>query len=289
MFSYLWVRALEKTKKSLVIWALIFLTLTYSIVFYFLVGHTKACPNTVEDGSPGIWHRYLECRQVNELGDTLGGAFAPIAFLWLAGAVLLQSQELQAQRQELNETQAVMREQLDVARQQVKETEASTTLFRQQTEILREEQNLRAQLRSNDAFNKTYNNIQSSIVSIGGRTISLIHKNGGTFSMQLFSSTYEDNPPIWAKRTLHVAEQLIDQLEEKVGAYRPKNPPPYFEIIQDTIEALEELEFYNGSLTEDYQILIDGMGIPHLRDRLSWLLHLLNGSPRVDGDLNADF
>ena len=40
----------------------------------------------------------------NELGDFLAGAFAPVAFGWLVAAVILQAQELRAQRQELIHT-----------------------------------------------------------------------------------------------------------------------------------------------------------------------------------------
>jgi hypothetical protein len=100
----------------------------------------------------GFWDRYLACRSINELGDALAGAFAPVAFIWLAGTVFIQSQELQAQRQELDETQEVMREQLEVSREQVKETKASTKLFERQTAILEHEHNLREQAASDDAL-----------------------------------------------------------------------------------------------------------------------------------------
>jgi hypothetical protein len=38
---------------------------------------------------------------LGEIGDPLAGIFAPLAFLWLVAAVLVQSQELQEQRKEL--------------------------------------------------------------------------------------------------------------------------------------------------------------------------------------------
>lgn len=41
------------------------------------------------------------CLTPNEIGDFLAGVFAPIAFIWLAYAVVLQSKELRAQQREM--------------------------------------------------------------------------------------------------------------------------------------------------------------------------------------------
>ena len=41
------------------------------------------------------------CMTANETGDFLAGFFAPLAFLWLAAAVFIQSRELREQRREL--------------------------------------------------------------------------------------------------------------------------------------------------------------------------------------------
>jgi hypothetical protein len=49
----------------------------------------------------------------NEIGDTLAGIFAPLAFIWIVVTVFLQSQELAEQRRELSLT----REELRLARE----------------------------------------------------------------------------------------------------------------------------------------------------------------------------
>ncbi|EHJ97683.1 hypothetical protein [Agrobacterium tumefaciens] len=89
---------------------------------------------------------------VNEIGDSLGGAFAPLAFIFLAGALVIQAFELASQRHEINETQAVMAAQLAVAREQVKETIASTALLTAQTNLLTQQHSLRL---ADDEFDKT--------------------------------------------------------------------------------------------------------------------------------------
>ncbi|MND89790.1 hypothetical protein D3C87_1023750 [compost metagenome] len=129
-------------------------TLIYLPFAYVLIKDSGACAPPIA-GEPAYWefyYRYLVCREVNVIGDTFAGFFAPLAFIWLAGAVYIQSQELAAQRRELDETQEVMRAQLEVARQQVEETKASTDLFREQTEILKKEQHQREQKQADEEF-----------------------------------------------------------------------------------------------------------------------------------------
>ncbi len=49
-------------------------------------------------GTPDDW---LEKTKLNNLGDFLAGVFAPIAFIWVAVAVFIQSRELSLQRDEM--------------------------------------------------------------------------------------------------------------------------------------------------------------------------------------------
>lgn len=102
------------------------------------LGGVQSCPAVPEDLA---WletqrARFLSCLPVNALGDFLAGLFAPLAFLWLAGTVFIQSRELRAQRAELELTRMVMTE-------QVGETRASRELFDAQTSILRKELELK--------------------------------------------------------------------------------------------------------------------------------------------------
>lgn len=131
----------KKTKKSITIWVLSGISLAYIGIVYLLIKETETCKNVAISTNlfKGFWDQYLGCRSVNELGDTLAGAFAPVAFLWLMGAVFIQSQELKAQREELDETQEVMRAQLKTSIEQVTETKKSTALIEAQTNLLSEE------------------------------------------------------------------------------------------------------------------------------------------------------
>lgn len=80
------------------------------------------------------------CLAANELGDYLSGVFAPIAFLWLIAAVVLQSRELAAQREVLELTQEEMVEQRKVSQLQMEETRKQAELISKQTEVILSEQ-----------------------------------------------------------------------------------------------------------------------------------------------------
>ncbi|PYB71437.1 hypothetical protein DMY87_19055 [Rhizobium wuzhouense] len=74
----------------------------------------------------------------------MAGAFAPVAFLWLVAAVLIQAQELRAQReelamtrQELADSREVMREQAEQARNQALQAQRQADFIGEQTENLR--------------------------------------------------------------------------------------------------------------------------------------------------------
>jgi hypothetical protein len=79
------------------------ITFSYLAALVVLSGTTSICahPPLPGWGWSAISANYLSCRSLNELGDFLAGAFAPLAFVWVAGTVFIQSRELAAQRKEL--------------------------------------------------------------------------------------------------------------------------------------------------------------------------------------------
>lgn len=155
----------KKPQKSRTYLVLVAISLAYIGVYYLLMRETEECdPQKFFVRNHlfhGFWDQYLACRSINELGDALAGAFAPVAFIWLAGTVFIQSKELEAQRQELDETQEVMREQLAVAKEQVEETRASTALFKKQTGILEFDHQKRLQNEANKEFDADVNFVLS--------------------------------------------------------------------------------------------------------------------------------
>lgn len=72
----------------------------------------------------------------NELGDMLAGFFAPLAFLWLFVATMMQSEELRLQRNEIGENRIVMQEQADAAKSQADFLKYQTEAMQTQAAIM---------------------------------------------------------------------------------------------------------------------------------------------------------
>lgn len=60
----------------------------------------------------------LWCGKLNELGDFLAGFFTPLAFLWLVVGYFLQKEELGLQRQEFQQMQKALGQQVEVMKEQ---------------------------------------------------------------------------------------------------------------------------------------------------------------------------
>jgi hypothetical protein len=86
-----------------------------------------------------FWQAHVSCLAANEIGDFLGGAFAPLAFLWLIAAVFLQRHELEAQRSDLKLSRALLSQQIEEAKENVKyirEQTLKTNTFVKSTVIM---------------------------------------------------------------------------------------------------------------------------------------------------------
>lgn len=94
---------------------------------------------------PGQVAHFDGCLKPNEIGDLFAGLFAPLAFIWLAVAVLVQAQELQAQREELALTREEMEAQREEMASQRKVWEAQLKETKAQTKALVVEGNERKQ------------------------------------------------------------------------------------------------------------------------------------------------
>lgn len=127
-------------------------TAIYLVPFILIVFARGQCVDAEAHWSDwllfGLHQRYLGCRSLNELGDFLAGVFAPLALVWVAGAVYIQSLELKAQRDDLKETRAVME-------RHAAESEATKVYIGQQTEIQKRQQDQREQDRSDREFDES--------------------------------------------------------------------------------------------------------------------------------------
>lgn len=129
----------SKDGRSLIIGGAVGITVGFLVLFGWLLSRTDKCPNGWE-----VWER-LACLEPNALGDTFAGAFAPVAFVWLVAAVMLQRNELKAQRQELRESR-------EVAEAQVVEARNNVAFMEQQTHLLQAREEFERKEKTDDEF-----------------------------------------------------------------------------------------------------------------------------------------
>lgn len=219
-------------------WVKIALTVATAIYLpfaYGLIKDTGACAPPIAEDHPywEFYYRYLACREVNEVGDTFAGFFAPLAFIWLAGAVYIQSQELAAQRAELDETQAVMREQLEVARQQVEETRATTSLLKEQGEAVGDERRRQTALEADTAFNAMKDRFVEEVNNRGRQHLVFHHAGIKQFAF--------DCPFGSEKLARPTFERCIADLKEQVREIEAARETYRMELFECDIEALRSL------------------------------------------------
>lgn len=80
------------------------------------------------------WDEFVKL-PANSVGDTLAGIFAPLAFLWLVIATLLQRRELELQRLEFKDARHVYAQQRDELANSAKQAERSALAVEQSNEI----------------------------------------------------------------------------------------------------------------------------------------------------------
>lgn len=111
----------------------------------------------------GLLPTFLSCMSPNEIGDTLAGIFAPLAFILLGAAVVIQSRELRAQQHEMAESREVFIEQRDLMAQQILEAKRSADLFGAQNEILKAQEAARLRALQVDTLNQMLSQLALAI------------------------------------------------------------------------------------------------------------------------------
>lgn len=155
-------------------------TLGWVLLLVWLTGLPFRCPGFEDVSFWQAWIWFGSCREPHELGDFLSGAFAPLAFMWLVIAVLVQADELKAQREVLEHTVAEAKENraVAVASQQYMAMQAKAAghhieLLEFQTTRQEETEAMRLFLDHMDEI-KTYivENFSAAKVGLGRRSLS---------------------------------------------------------------------------------------------------------------------
>jgi hypothetical protein len=189
----------------------------------------------------------------NEIGDTLAGIFAPLAFIWIVVTVFLQSQELAEQRRELILTRDELRLSREALEKQVAASQA-------QAEIFKDEKLTRDQARTFSEFEAIVEQIVRVATSRG-----VVFAHWG-FTKEIGSGDLE-----------HKSHALISS-------------PTDFRNIQDRVDLVRELaESINLAQSNALTLLKGGWTItesPSLANDFDYLRAMIESASSLESELS---
>jgi hypothetical protein len=228
---------------------------------------------------------------LNEKGDTIGGFFGSLAFIAAVVAVIFQSQELRAQRTELELTRKEMIEQR-------KASQEMAVAMKTQSEILTREQEIRE---ADIIWEIVHEKLQLLVYrieaipsesnkwfvcmtppeSVSGRAKTDFLKKYGHETL-LFEEVDSQLPPLqklarWS-RASHFSMQRIKQSfeqprEEGPNIRKPRRYTGYYDIANDLIEINAYVDLLKE---ENYRTRLQGLGLETLLNSISNVLSMDN-------------
>ncbi len=225
-----------KKPRSRASWVILVVTFLIAVcwllVLSWLTKQSQQCTLMLTSPKPDIIAGFLPCLSPNEVGDWLAGGFAPLAFIGLMAAVLLQSFELGAQRQELSDTREVFKDQTKLLRLQIHEAERSGNLFEQQTEILKDEQLSRKKSENHDVILK----LSEKLGAIPG--IRITWKSDRDENDQLRSSQFWQEAKVSGKTDTLSIKKLTKFIQKLEDDFKQANK----KCIDPSIDGIDNLK-----------------------------------------------
>ena len=223
--------------KHPVTWGVVFTGLTVLIAIF--LAFSESCQGQTCNVR---WELFLNSRP-NEIGDTLAGFAGALAFVWIIVTVLLQGQELAAQREELKLTRQEFAKMADSQRKQVE-------LLVKQGEIFQEEQQQRAQLESGKYFNELLLTLRKFVTSnsIDWRYFDSNANQKRSISISnSFPAVYSESDISIVMDTAIASLIKISNLPKGINITEVH--PPEYDEIYPLLETLSELEKVFNSLS----------------------------------------
>jgi hypothetical protein len=261
----------QKVKLLMMLLMIVFALGFLGICVGFLAYETKEVTN-------GTFLEKLVHLKPSEIGDALAGVFGSLAFLAAAIAVVMQSSELRAQRQELKLTRDVLEEQKKATKEMAEAQQKQVELLIIQGEMIKTEREHRNQ----DAAKKVFDALIEAIAADVQKEAILPDnfRLKPRYEMDLgnqlpFSEVGSESP-----------EQLVTSLDGSVSSFRrrvfgakgntsiaqikqkSKQQNYYRKVLLD----LDYLVGMQGRLSEDQTIRFDSMYIAGAREGLSALV-----------------
>lgn len=231
----------------------------------------------------------------NSFGDALAGISAPLAFLWLVVATLLQSNELGLQRAELTATRQALLQQADQLRKSADQLNVQSELMSKSVVLEASAQKLGELDRRLRNLGVKLHVVRSALVVL--KPVSTPLQNGTTFSSIVRRPLLGVNSAEYEK---HYKDDNIDDLitvavaNLQLAASEIQSEQKSYRKDQASVELLEELlvatnglhEFCAGEGMAAAVARIEGLNIPTLLRSLERLRSLIVALPQADANPN---
>lgn len=222
------------------------------------------------------------CLAANEWGDFLAGAFAPVAFLWLAGAVYIQSQELSAQRAELKLTREEMRQQRGVMAQQAEEAKNQAEFIGTQTRILERQEKSAQRADEIRRFDQLLNDL-SDLISLRFSEQAIVSGFSSSDQSRRFA-IYKGRSEWDRERHIHKFSELLSRGPSNMGL-----EPPYrangtlLGLLEHAVALANDAVTLSESLGDTQRVAVEKLDLRSLRDNLSGYIDATRSS-RTGGE-----
>ncbi|RJG46426.1 hypothetical protein [Mesorhizobium sp. DCY119] len=240
------------------------LTVAYALALWFLTARARPC--ATENGN--VLERTFNCLSANELGDYLAGAFAPVAFIWLVAAVLVQAAELREQRRELALTRKEFELNRNVAEAQVSEARKQAEHIFAQTEIMKSEWIERQTEIVEADFQRLLDTLEDVIRGSAGAIKAKLSDGSIRSGSQEFGSDRERNIQEHRKKLVVWLHALkLEALPE--GLEIISVPFALSSRLQDELEVLDALLETVAKASERVKLDARLLGLEHLKGLVS--------------------
>ncbi|MEP4979619.1 hypothetical protein [Ascidiaceihabitans sp.] len=259
-------------------------TITYFVIFLAAVGfplawlgHTEYCAFVDGKEVCGIsfFDRFLSSPP-NEIGDTLAGVFGSLAFLAAAVAVVMQSFELAAQREELRLTRIEFEAQREA-------TQEMAIAMKAQAEVFKDEMNSRAEYSAERLLDQYITGIINHTASEKSWGSVWEHDGGHEiFSSPSSQSIFATRNPwernltlddtiLQAAYSVYSFHKLVSEwLEAKIEFNKGERKTGYSKLLR----YLNEIIALESKLSADQKQRLKNIDIEHFRDFLAALLEM---------------
>ncbi|WBU65270.1 hypothetical protein [Paracoccus aerodenitrificans] len=217
----------------------------YVLLYAAFLGFGGECTEKPNCSSRLAKFAYLD---FNEVGDTIAGFGSLLAFAWLIVTVMLQSQELKAQRKELQQQRLEWKKISEAQDAQVR-------ILEKQGEIFADEYQARRQQNAKKVFDERIKDLLSDLATL--------------YDLQVYGARYDSNQSL--EQGVNSVQVALDEVCSH--PHRMEDPSQLLSLAHRLEQKTKQLTEIVDQLSEDQQIMVKRLKIEDLPKKISKLMN----------------